>query len=157
MEDDQPKQFSEQLKSRHQSFVQLLNNAMMAIVGCDSVFDGFHRAIADLAIELNAHISTDTRGTFREIRPVAGDLFDPHFHRLENGEQDPGNCAGHPILVTTMVGIKYRLPVREWRVCSPAEVEIQRLPVSAGPPKVSRIVPCKRPGPSVEQIDLGNE
>lgn len=117
----------------------------MPIVGCDSVFDRFHRGIAELAIKLNAHISTDTRGAFQEIRPVLGDLFDPQFHGLDVQEQDPSSFAGQPILVTTMIGIKYRVPGRDWRVCSRAEVELQRVPVSAGQRKDSPILPRKRP------------
>jgi hypothetical protein len=120
---------------------------MLPLVGAGSVFDRFHKGIAKLAADLNGNISTDTKGEFGEIRPMMGDVFDPRFHRLADHEQDARNCAGQPILVTTMIGIKFRLPGREWRVCSPAEVEVINVSSASAQRRVSSIVPSKRPFP----------
>ena len=146
-EDTPPKEFAERLYSRHVSFVKQLNCLMLPLVGTDSVFAGFHKGIANLAADLNGKISSDTKGEFAEIRPMMGDLFDPHFHKLADREQDARDCAGQTILATTMVGIKYRLPGREWRVCSLAEVEVINVPSVSAQKRASRIVPSKRPFP----------
>lgn len=120
---------------------------MLPLVGADSVFDGLHKCIATIAAELNSNVSTDTKGEFEPITPIMGDPFDPHFHKWTNREQDARDCAGQTILAITMIGIKFRLPGREWRVCCRAEVEIFNAPSVSAEPRVSTIVPSKRPFP----------
>ena len=143
-EDPPPKEFGKRSFDRHLSFVKQLNCLMLPLVGADSVFDGLHKGITSIAVDLNRNISTDAKGEFSEIKPIMGDIFDPDFHKWANREQDARDCAGQTILATTMMGVKFRLPGREWRVCSRAEVEIFDVPSVPAERRVSMILPSKR-------------
>lgn len=130
-----------------------MNRIMLPLVGADSAFNEFHSCFADLAVDLNANIGTEVRGEFQEINPAMGELFDPVAHKSASREGDDQDYSDQPILVTAMIGIKFRLPGKEWRVCVRAEVELWRVSTS-GPPghrRITSIVPNKRPCPSPEQ------
>jgi hypothetical protein len=122
-EAEKPKYLTDRINNQHQSFVELLNNAMMPLVSGDTEVQGHHKRIAMHARDLKLITST-YRGTFEAIGPNFRTPFDPTLYSLENptSDVDKGDLAGQPILVTTLPGIKFRLPGGEWRVCAEAFV-----------------------------------
>jgi hypothetical protein len=152
-----PSEFRDRLSGRRQAFMELLNVTMLPLVGGDSDVQARHKKIAKIASELNLKVFA-YRGTFVQIYPRFKEPFDLEYHTEENPELE--NLAGQPILVTTMMGIKYEHPEKGWRTYSPAKVKAwpannawrhrtARVPLPdiprGNPPKqTTRIVPQKR-------------
>ena len=145
-----PAELRDRISKRKQTFIELLNLTMLPLVGGGKEVQKRHRRIADLASELNLKVSA-YRGIFEEIRPQITEPFDCECHVEENSE--PGDLPGQSVLVTTMVGIRYKHPEKDWRMCSPAKVKIcpawdalpnprKRIPLPEAPS--SSIVPRKR-------------
>ena len=95
----------------------------MPLVSGDAEVQGHHKRMATHARDLKLITST-YRGTFEAIRPNFRTPFDPTLYSLENpaSDVDKGDLAGQPVLVTTLPGIKFKLPGGEWRVCAEALV-----------------------------------
>jgi hypothetical protein len=121
----QPKELLKRVTKRQEAFVEQLNITMKPILGGDSDLEKRHRVIAGLATDLNLKISAYS-GEFKEIAPKLNEneKFDPNFHTPDNPELEDQDLSGQPILVTTMMGIKFRLPGRPWRTCSKARVQL---------------------------------
>ncbi len=152
-----PPDFRDRVYRRRQAFMELLNVTMLPLVGGDSDVQARHKKIAKIASELNLKVFA-YRGTFVQIYPHIKEPFDLEYHREENPELE--DLAGQPILVTTMMGIKYEHPEKGWRTYSPAKVKVwsanitlrhrtARVPLPdmarGNPPiETTRIVPKKR-------------
>jgi hypothetical protein len=122
-EAEKPKYLSERINNQHQAFIERFNTAMMPLVSGDAEVQGHHKRMATHARDLKLITST-YRGTFEAIRPNFRTPFDPTLYSLENpaSDVDKGDLAGQPVLVTTLPGIKFKLPGGEWRVCAEALV-----------------------------------
>jgi hypothetical protein len=152
---EKPEDFSERVRVRYETHLRELDEAMKWLVGCRKEFHGFHQEITEIAGDLNAKIWAYL-GEFEPIYPQTEVEFDPNLHLPDTQEYEPQDYTGRDIMMPTMIGIKYRLPGKEWRICSRAKVRMWPDPVpSAATPKAansnvnersySRIVPQKRP------------
>lgn len=142
---DIPPSIRDRLSRRHQTFVELLNRTMLPLVGGGKDIQLRHEIIADFASELNLKVSA-YRGTFEEIKPQITELFDFERHVEEN--QAPGDSTGERILVTTMMGVRYKHPEKDWRICSSAKVK--PWPVRNAPLATPKRVPLPdQPGSSI--------
>jgi hypothetical protein len=117
-----PPEFRDRMSRRRQAFVEHLNLTMLPLVGGDSDVQARHKKIANIASELNLKVFA-YKGTFEEVNPQMADKFDPECHVEENAEPSFPNLAGQSILVTTMLGVRFKHPEKGWRTCSPAKVK----------------------------------
>jgi len=120
---DIPQEFRERVSRRRQGFVEHLNFTMLSLVGGNSDAQSRHRKIASIASELNLKVFA-YRGIFEEIRPQMKEPFDAQRHAEENPEPDFPDLEGHAILVTTMMGVRFKHPEKDWRICFPAKVKM---------------------------------
>ncbi|KUJ15476.1 uncharacterized protein LY89DRAFT_720013 [Mollisia scopiformis] len=122
--------FTERRKTRVDDFVKRLNGAMVAIVGNNAEINSFHESIANIASTLNVNMSA-YRGEYAPIYPQLSDAFDLNFHVLDSLElEGPGlnvkDLEGRPILLTMLMGVKFKGPGRDWVVCYRAKVRLWR-------------------------------
>lgn len=152
-----PREFRERLYGRRQAFMEGLNVTMLPLVGGDNEVQARHKKIAKIASELNLKVFA-YRGTFVQINPCIKEPFDLEYHTEENPELE--DLAGQPILLTTMMGIKYEHPEKGWRTYCPARtnvwlanntlrhraarVPLPDMPQGNPPNQTTRIVPKKR-------------
>jgi hypothetical protein len=118
-----PPEFLDRVTRRLQGFIEQLNATMLPLVGGDSDVEVRHRALGKIALELNLKAFA-YRGTFEEIKPQMLDSFNPERHTEENPGSDCSDFAGKPILMTTMVGVRFKHPEKGWRTCSHAKVKM---------------------------------
>ncbi|PMD53750.1 uncharacterized protein K444DRAFT_146014 [Hyaloscypha bicolor E] len=156
---DIPPEFRDRLSERRRAFVALLNVTMLPLVGGNTDVQARHRKMASVASELNLKVFA-YKGTFEEIRPQMNEQFDPQRHAEDTLEPGFLDLAGQAILMTTMMGVRFRHPEKGWRTCSPAKVKVWsvndalrdpyarvRLPDMAcgnSPKQKTRIIPQKR-------------
>ena len=151
---ERPEDFSERARIRYETQVRELHEAMKWLVGCRKEFHGFHQQIVKIAEDLNSKIWTYL-GEFEQIYPKTEYVFDPKLHVSDPQEHEPQDYTGKDIMMPTMIGIKFRLPGKEWRICSRAKVRMWPKPTqNHTTPKAaysglaekphSRIIPPKR-------------
>jgi hypothetical protein len=120
---DIPPEFIDRLARRRQDFVEHLNLTMLPLVGGDSNVQARHNKMASTASELNLKVFA-YRGTFEEVNPQMHSLFESGCHVEENPEPSSLDKAGRAILLTTMMGVRFKHPEKGWRTCSPAKVKV---------------------------------
>jgi hypothetical protein len=120
---DIPPEFRDRLARRRQAFVEHLNLTMLPLAGGDSNVQTRHNKMANVASELNLKVFA-YRGTFEEVNPLMHSLFEPRCHVEENEEPSSLDMEGQAILLTTMVGVRFKHPEKGWRTCSPAKVKV---------------------------------
>jgi hypothetical protein len=105
-------------------YIRRLNAAMMPLIGGmggNEAINRIHMRIADIAGDLNAKFAAYT-GTFEGIMPGIGDRFDARIHVSDDPLDEYKDLSGRLIMLTTMVGIKFHIPGKEWRYTSKAKV-----------------------------------
>jgi len=106
---DIPPEFRDRVSRRHQAFVEHLNFTMLSLVGGDSDAQARHRKIASIASELNIKVFA-YRGTFEEISPQMKEPFNSQGNEEENPAPDFPDLEGQPVLVTMMMGVRFKHP-----------------------------------------------
>ncbi len=118
-----PPEFLDRVTRRRQTFVEQLNATMLPLVGGNSNIQVRHQQMAKVALEL--HLKTSAyRGKFEEIKPQMLDWFNPERHAEENPGPDYPDLVGRSILVTTMPGVRFKHPEKDWRTCVRAKVKV---------------------------------
>ena len=118
-----PPEFLDRVTKRRQAFVEKLNATMLPLVGGNSDVQVRHQKIAKVAAELNLRTSA-YRGMFEVVKPHMMEPFNPERHADENPGSDYPDLVGKPILVTTMMGVRFKRPEKGWRTCAHAKVKV---------------------------------
>ncbi|KAE9366136.1 hypothetical protein N431DRAFT_472691 [Stipitochalara longipes BDJ] len=156
-----PPEFQDRQSRRVQDFIEHLNLTMLPLVGGDNDVQARHKRMANIASELNLKVFA-YRGTFEAVNPQMHALFDPECHAEENPEPGYPDLVGRCIIVTTVMGVRFKHPEKGWRTCSQARVELwppedalkgspqSRFPFPGAPSggssnQMIRTVPKKRP------------
>ncbi|EKD14088.1 uncharacterized protein L3040_007910 [Drepanopeziza brunnea f. sp. 'multigermtubi'] len=130
-----PAEFSARIQHRSDGLVRELNATMMPLVGCNSEMNDFHTSISRLASDLNIRLCSFP-AEYRPITTRIGESFVHDIHALETQgvgrpEQSLLDVIGKPVLLTTMFGVRERMPMpmatphaAEARVCVKAKVKL---------------------------------
>ncbi|KAE8452471.1 hypothetical protein EG329_000373 [Mollisiaceae sp. DMI_Dod_QoI] len=144
------REFSERRRLRYHSFIKQLNGTMHSLIGGNSETHDLHVSIAGIVSDLNMRMFA-YRGTYAPINPKIGELFDTRLHALDNPElEGPGlnhrDLEEKPILMTMIVGVKFKPPGGDWIVCAPAKVRLLRPvePAKQRTPLPKASVPSKK-------------
>lgn len=154
---EKPKIFLDHTTTLRKERLDRLTAIMLPIVGHNQKIASFHQQIVNIATDLNEKISAYP-GKFEAIHPKIGDTFDPKLHTLDNPKLESQELVSQPILMNTMFGIKFKLPNNDWRICSPATVQLwmnePRLPAST--PGIARqpSSPIRPRSPAALSADL---
>jgi hypothetical protein len=113
-----PADFKVHVAAQQQMFIENLNASMLLLVGGNKETQKQHQKIAKVATELKLIIAA-YKGIFEPIQPQMNEVF----KGLEN-VSDMEDPEERPVLVTTMIGIRYSLPGKPWRTCLQARVDL---------------------------------
>jgi hypothetical protein len=119
-------EYHKRRRDQRETHIRRLNAAVMPLIGGIGGNEGIHRIhmrIADIAGDLNAKFAAFT-GTYEAIMPGIGDRFDPKYHVSDDPLDEFSDLSDRLILLTTMVGVQFRIPGKEWRICSRAKVRL---------------------------------
>ena len=113
-------------EEQRDKFIRKLNAAMMPLVsgiGGNEGLHQIHEIIADLAGDLKAKFSAYT-GEFEDVMPGIGDQFDAEKHESDDPMDEDGELANRYVMLTTMVGVKFRIPGQPMQILSKAKVRL---------------------------------
>jgi hypothetical protein len=120
---DPPDSFKKTVQRRREWHTAQLNNAMMPLTGGDKGLHDFHQGVVSVALDLNAQFEAYT-GEHEEIAPQIGSQFEDGLHECVGLPCNAASSVGKHILATLMIGVRYRLPGKEWVVCCKAKVQL---------------------------------
>ena len=144
---ENPRQHVDRVKNCQEAFVKDMNAIMEPLVsGIDDEAERLHRSIASIAVSL------------KERRHIRGhqtqDLLDfrPRFPATHIDDQDSHNIVSKPILMTTMIGVRFIDHLLGSRVCARAKVKTWYHIETSNPAGMTvsasnSTVPRKRPQP----------
>ena len=120
---ENPTHHADRVKNSQEAFVKDMNAIMEPLVsGIDEEAERLHRSIAGIAVSLKEKLSAYA-GTFEAIRPKICSTFDPDSQIPDTDDQDLHNIVSKPILMTTMIGVRFIDPLLGSRVCVRAKIK----------------------------------
>ena len=92
-------------------------------IGGNELLDQFHKAIVDIAGDLNAKFFAYT-GKFMPIRPGIEDQFDAEIHASDDPLDEYRDLSNRRVMLTTMEGVRVQIPGQPLRTWLKAKVRL---------------------------------